>query len=185
MIPLILAVAQEVMQAGGMGAQDTANRISEARTLAMGKYNAKLDNLDADQLEKDTDVNLALMRQKNKVYLSRQRAGYAANGILNTGSPLAVQAETAGRLEMGVKQEYINSRRKIDMLHSEADAGLRSSAATAQAYNIQNQAQRLNGGAALISSGYQAYQSGMFSGGGGGGSTSYSDMVDAMSAATK
>ena len=158
MIPLILAAVQGVMQAGAMGASDQASKVAEARALALGKYNASLDTTEANQGELDTRVNVERMRESNQAYLSRQHSAYAASGVLNTGSPLAVQAQTAGRLEMGVKQMYLDSLRKQDLLRSEAGAGLRSSAAQAQAYSNANTAAQLNGGAALARTAYNAYQ---------------------------
>jgi hypothetical protein len=72
---------------------------------AQGKlndYNAALADQQAQTTQRDAAIQANATRRQNARILAKQRAGFAANGIdASTGSPLLVESEQAGYLEMG------------------------------------------------------------------------------------
>ena len=158
----IATVASMAMQAGSMSIQNQANKQSEATALWTAKHNAAIDIEQAQQLDMDTLQNIRASRADDKVYLSHQATAYAASGVLMSGSPLSVMATTAGKLEQRNQQMYVNSEHKQQEMYSAAQAGLAYGQASAQATSIQNDAQMLSGGAHLLSTAANTYQSGGF-----------------------
>jgi hypothetical protein len=68
----------------------------------LADYNAAVMEQDAMVAERDARIAANEKRRDNERFLSRQRALYAKAGVVGTtGSPLLVQAETAGTLERG------------------------------------------------------------------------------------
>lgn len=73
-----------------------------------GQAQKKLNNFNAqvmDQAARDKDRDALILanaqRARNEKLMGKQRALYAKSGVLfNTGTPLMVQAEQAGQLEM-------------------------------------------------------------------------------------
>ncbi len=68
----------------------------------LNDYNAKLAELNAQVAQRDGALQANVVRQQNQRLMARQRAAFAANGVVGeTGSPLIVEAQQAGYLEMG------------------------------------------------------------------------------------
>lgn len=69
---------------------------------AWNNYNAQLEDQNAQTAARDASIQANQVRRDNARVLSRQRAAFAANGVdASTGSPLLIEANQAGYLEMG------------------------------------------------------------------------------------
>lgn len=137
---------------------------SAARTAAsVADYNAKLDRADAEQIELDAKTNIASLRKDATTYMSRQTSAYAAAGIrTDTGSPLAVEAATAGKYELQAQRLWSDANAKAEHLESQAQAGLRQGEAQADQYHMQGVAAVLNGASKVSGQIYGAYRGGDF-----------------------
>lgn len=69
-------------------------------TKRLMNFNAKLAEQDAMVRERDGRILANAQRDQNRRLLARQRALYGAAGVDMTGTPLLVEAEQAGQLEM-------------------------------------------------------------------------------------
>ena len=148
--------------------QHQAAKNAASVDTATADYNAKVDIEQAEQLQLDTLQNIQTQRENNAVYLSQQHASYASAGVLaNSGSPLAAQITNAGRMEMQLQQEYVNSQQRQKQLYSSASIGRLEGDARASADRAQGTIALINGGANLAGQFYQGYNSGVFSLGGG------------------
>lgn len=160
-----VAVAQLALSAYSMSQQNSAAKQSEQLARDTAERNANVDITDAQQLALDTDENIRQAREEARIYTSRQHTSYAASGVLaDSGSPLAVQASTVGKLQQRIQQEYINAGQKEQKLYSAAKAGIAYGDASARATNTENTAALLKGGINMLSTAYGDYKSGMFSG---------------------
>lgn len=105
---------------------------------AMAQYQAGLNNAailaqQARATEAAGREEARRLREKNEAFLSRQRARYAAAGVVGTeGTPLAVLAETAGKLEL------------------ESQDAIYQSSLKAREYDWQSQIERYNAGFSLL-----------------------------------
>lgn len=156
-------VASVGVQAYSMVQQNKAAKASANLVKEGAEYNAAVDMADAKQIELDMDANTRAERRDAAVYTSRQRAAYAAAGVLNTGSPLAVQVESAGRMEQAIQQERINAGREITKRESAAKLGILYGNAQADAIKRQNKIDMLKGGIGILKTVAGAYDQGVFS----------------------
>ena len=164
-IPYVVAAAATTVVYSTVEQKRAANAAAATDTAVAG-YNAKVDLADADQIDMDTQANLASMRKDASVYLSRQAAAYAGAGVrTDTGSPLVVQAATAGRFAMQQQQLYTNAQAKEQRLASSAKAGIAEGQAAADSAHMQGVAAVLNGAGKVASQLGGAYNQGLFSGG--------------------
>jgi hypothetical protein len=117
------AVAQQQAQLQAQAAQYQAElsyRQSQmAADAAQAQYQAQYNNAaqydnQAMRVEQEARERARRMRQENERMLGEQRARYGKAGVTSAGSPLAVMAETAGLLELGVADELY----KADMERS-------------------------------------------------------------------
>jgi len=168
-VPIIVLAASAAMTAASMAQQNKAAKAGQQLATDTANYNANIDITQAKQLDLDTTANIRAERAQDQVYLSRQKTAYAAAGVLSSGSPLSVEATTAGRFEQARQQEYVNSQQKQQYLYGAAKEGIAVGQAQSKAIGIQNTANMLAGGAKLLSTFAGAYNAGMFSGAGGGG----------------
>lgn len=171
-VPLL--VASLAMQGYAMSAANKAAKQSAADAKATAAYNSRVDLAEAKQIEYDSEENTRSARREARVYLSRQEAAYVTAGVLNSGSALAVQAETAGRLEQGVLQERLNASREIGKRESAAKMGILYGDMTSKGILAQNRVNMLNGGANMLMTAGQIAMAGGFGGGkgpGAGGTT--------------
>jgi len=91
------AVAQGIAQYKAGQAQASAAR-SQAEMLG---YNAQVSAKQAEAIRQRGSYEAALIRQAGKRLLAQQRAAYASAGYAtSTGTPLAMVAETAKKLEI-------------------------------------------------------------------------------------
>ena len=75
---------------------EASSRQAKAATQA-ADYNAALDAANAKQVALNANANIEKQRQDDATYQCDQRAALAASGVLSdTGSPMVVQATTAG-----------------------------------------------------------------------------------------
>lgn len=168
-----LAVVSIALTAYSMVQQNAASKAAEQLARDTAQRNANIDITQAKQLGMDTAENIRQMRDQAAIYTSRQQASYAASGVLaDSGSPLAVQASTVGKMEQRIQQEHVNSVQKQEQLYSSAKAGIAYGDATASALNKANNAAMIRSGANLLTTAYGAYQGGAFSSGGGSASVS-------------
>lgn len=166
----VLALAGLALSAYSSYESTQASSQAASLSQAVGNYNAGLDETQANQIELDARQNAIDARTDNRTYLSRQKAAYAAAGVdVNTGSPLAVRAATAMRLERRVQQGWSDAEAKATELRSRAQAERMYGASAADQAHLQAVGTALGGAARLIGQGYSDYQSGMFSWGGEGG----------------
>lgn len=99
MSAIFTAVALTVV-AGGFSAYSSYQQGKKAQ--AWNNYNAQLEEQNAATAARDAAIAANQTRRQNARVLARQRAAFAANGVVgDTGSPLLTQAEQAGYLEMG------------------------------------------------------------------------------------
>lgn len=160
--------------------QNKASKKAAAADTQTANYNAQVDTAQAQQIQLDTEANIQTEQQDDAVYLSRQAASYAASGVIsNTGSPLHAQITTAGRLNQRIQQQYSDSQRKQQLLYAQAQEGVYYGQAEASADNAVGTAALLTGGAKIAGLAFDAYNSGVFSGGSGGDGENFSvDSID-------
>ena len=96
------AIAIALMASGT--AMKAAGQHSEAKLQEnILKHRARLGEMDAAAKERETDVNIERARKQATAITESQIAEFAASGVLPTGAPLRVIAETVGELEKGVR----------------------------------------------------------------------------------
>lgn len=98
-------------------ALDEQNAQEVARSA---EYNAKLQEVEAVQVEMDSRENIRRKREENKRYASTQRARFASSGVTEQGSPLEVMAETAALLEMDAQE--VNRQAQVNAARLRAGA---------------------------------------------------------------
>jgi DNA primase len=90
---------------------ELSNRQAQLQAqAAQMQYDAGLSNAaqyeqQALRVEQEARERASRMRQENERLLGAQRARYGKSGVTSAGSPLAVMAQTAGLLELGVADE--------------------------------------------------------------------------------
>lgn len=167
-MPAALVIGSLVLQGVSMIKQNEAAKDSESLSRSVARRNANIDLTAAKQSELDTAANIQAARDEANVFTSRQNTSYAASGVLsNTGSPLAVQAQTMGQFEQRIQQEKINATQRQLQLQDAAQYGVLYGDAQAKAINTANTAAMLKGGAQLLSTAYGGYKSGALSTGAG------------------
>jgi hypothetical protein len=107
-------VAQQQAQIQVQAAQyqaELANRQAMLQSqAAQMQFDAQFSNAaqyeqQALRVEQEARERASRMRDENSRLMGAQRARYAKSGVTSAGSPLAVMAETAGLLELGVADE--------------------------------------------------------------------------------
>lgn len=161
-VPAIIGVVSLVAQGVGMAQQNKANNASANLATSTAAYNARVDRAQEAQIEEDSTANTRLAREQEAIYTSRQRTAYAASGVLNTGSALAVQVETRARMEQQTLQDHSNAMREAARQESAAQQGIAYGAAQASAIRTNNSISMLKGGVNMLSSAEGLYKSGAF-----------------------
>jgi hypothetical protein len=160
-IPYII----EAVAAAGSAVEQkqVSARQAEAASNA-ADYNAKLDVSQATQLSMDANANIQKQRQEAQVYESNQRAALAASGVLSdTGSPMALQATTAGREEQNIQTYWTSVQQKESELYGSAEEGAYQGSEQADIYHLQGAADIFQGVGSItgdLGKGYQTYQGG-------------------------
>lgn len=154
-VALVVAAVASVASAGVSYA---ASQKQAAAATQAANYNAQVDIANAQQLAMDANANIQRERLSDQEYLSKQRAAFAASGILSdTGSPLAVQATSAGRMEQDIQQYWTTTQQKESQLYAAAQEGIYQGQEQASLYHLQGAASILQGIGSAASFGTQAY----------------------------
>lgn len=168
-IPVIMVAAMAAsaaMQASAMAKQNAAAKQSAQLANDTAGYNQRVDEAGASQTELDSDANIASGRKEAAIYLSKQKTAFAANGVLSSGSALAVEATTAGQLEQRLLQDRTNAGRQAEQQRAAGRMGVLYGQAQASGIMAQNNVDMMRGGAGILST--VASAAGSFGGGGAG-----------------
>lgn len=126
------------------GAAEQAKASSDqARTASqVADYNAKLDAANAQQTAMNAQANIQKQRQDDKAFQSSQRAALAASGVLSSsGSPMALQATTAGRQEQDIQQYWQSTQLQETKDYESAQLGVYEGQQESEAYHLQGAAE--------------------------------------------
>lgn len=120
---------------------------SQARAATqVAAYNAQIDQTQAQQIGLDANANIEKERADDASYLSSERAAYAADGVLSgTGSPLALQATTAGRQEEDIQNYWASTQEQETSLYDQASLGIAEGAEEADTYHLEGAGDIING----------------------------------------
>ena len=130
-----------------------------------------MDIANAQQTSLDAAQNVTNQRIEDRAFLSGQRASYSASGVLSgSGSAMAVQATTAGRMEQNIQQYWQNENAKINQEYAAAQVGIYQGQEQASTDHLEGASDIFKGiGSALsIAGGAVANAPGGGDGGGGG-----------------
>jgi len=158
------------------------------RQEELHKYNARVAEQDAKDAEKEGRDLANRQRGENARLSAKQRTLYGSAGVVNnTGTPLAVQAQTAAQLEMAALDNEIAGQRAASQLRQEKQLHLLEADSAKRARrlslvsSIMNKPQQAMGGGMNLG--------GMFGGGGksggGGASMQGSSLGGGLSSAFK
>lgn len=136
----------------------------QAKTAAaVGEYNAKVAEAEALTIDMEARENLRRRRQTNKSFLARQRARFVSSGVVeDTGTPLEVQAETAGLLEMEALDANRVARQQAEQRRAGATYSRLSGQSQAAYYGTMAGASLLAGVGGLAANAYNFKTSGAF-----------------------
>jgi len=161
-----LAIGSLIVGAVGTGLAYKGQKDAAKTTAAVGEYNAKISEADAAQLDMEARETLRRRREANTSFLSSQRSKYVASGVVaDTGTPLEVQAETAGILELDALDQARQARVQAQRLRTGAVVERITGQAQARAYNTAAGVSLLQGAASAMRGGASLYNSGAFGGG--------------------
>lgn len=169
-IPVIMiaaTAASAAMQASAMAKQNAAAKQSAQLATDTAGYNQRVDEANASQTELDSDANLTAGRKEAAIYLSKQKTAFAANGVLSSGSALAVEASSAGAMEQRLLQDRTNAGRAAEQQRAAGRMGVLYGQAQASGIMAQNSVDMMKGGAGILST--VASAAGSFGGGGSAG----------------
>lgn len=153
---------------GAIESSKAANQAAQVDT-ATAAFNARFDTSVAQQLDLDTLQNIDTMRQDEDIYVSRERASYAAAGVIaTTGSALHAQITNVGRFTQKIQQAYVDSQLKQQSLYTQAKEGVAIGAAQASSDSLKGTLSLIDGAASIAGTGFNDYEKGIFSGGSGG-----------------
>ena len=134
-------IVEAVAAAGAVASTAVAVNASERQAAAASQaanYNADVDIANAKQLSMDANANIQKQRQQDQEYQSNQRAALAASGVLSgTGSPMALQATTAGRQEQDIQTYWTSVQEKESQLYGSAEEGVYEGEEEADIYHLQ------------------------------------------------
>lgn len=111
-----------------------------------GEYNAKLAEVEAMQAEAESRENLKRSSQNYSAFMGTQRTQMAATGAqLGEGTPLQIEADTAGQVQLAQLDSAVQSQNRI--------AGIRAQGAMARWQGRQQSAASYIGAAGTLFSG--------------------------------
>jgi hypothetical protein len=159
-----IAIASLAIGAIGTGLSVYGQYQQGQAAASAAEANAKMAQQQAANLDLENRENIRRQRIENQRLLSRQRAGFAASGVqIGTGSPLEVQAETAGILELDLLDQNRASQIQQNNLFYQAGAD-RASASNYRNAGTLSAAGSLFGGLGSIGgSVYSMNRQGVFS----------------------
>ena len=133
-IPLAIAATAQAVSSGVQAFEANKNATYAAK---VADYNAKVDIANAQQQAMNAQANIQSQRTQGQELLSRQRAAYAASGVLSdSGSALAVQATTAARMEHDIQQYWNETQQKEAQEYTKAQLEVAQGKAQAKAYHL-------------------------------------------------
>jgi hypothetical protein len=144
--------------------------ISAYNSYEQGQAQKKLNNFNAqvmDQAAKDKDRDALILanaqRSRNEKLMGKQRALYAKSGVsFDTGTPLMVQAEQAGQLEMAALEIETTASNEAARMRQQAVVDRMTGKAAARAGTL-GAASTILGTAGSVGSTYSKQkQSGIF-----------------------
>lgn len=151
-----------VLQGASLGMQLAAYQAQASNARTIAKYNANVDEQEARQIAEDTKYNVSQIRQQGKEYISRQEIAYATAGVAQSGSALAVQATTAGRIERMAMEENRQADLKQKRLYAAATMGILEGEAQAKQSMLAAWGTGLGGLASIGRTAYSNYQTGNY-----------------------
>lgn len=163
-VPIIALAVSAGLAVSAVRKQKQAASEAADVSLATANYNQRLDESEAQQTDLDAQENARALRRDAAVYMSRQSAAYAASGVrVDSGSPLAVQAVTAGRFALKEAQIMSDARAREDRLRSAGAVGIDYGRSESDRYHMESSAAVMRGAASIVGSVFSAYQGGAFS----------------------
>jgi len=153
----VVATSVAATAASATLSEEASSRQAKAATQA-ADYNAAVDAANAKQTALNANANIERQRQDDATYQSDQRAALAASGVLSdTGSPMVVQATTAGRQEQDIQQYWTSVQEKESNLYAAGEEGIYEGAEQADIYHLQGAAEIFSGIGSIAGTGAKAY----------------------------
>jgi hypothetical protein len=135
-----------VASAAGAGVSAYSSIQQGKAQQRLNEYNAQVAEQAASDKARDGRIMANAQREQNRRLQARQRALYAKAGVVDTtGSPLLVQLEQAGQLEMAALQTEATSSTEAARLRQQAILDRMSGKAARQAGNLNAGATILQG----------------------------------------
>lgn len=156
------AITAVALVAVGTGVSVYGQVTAASQARSIGKYNAKVAENQAKQVEMDAAESIRRKRKENKRLLATQRGRYAKAGVVMEGTPLELLAESAGNLELEVL-DY-NRQAQLEQQNLRAQGAMDRAMGSMQARGAY-----IGAGATLLSGAGQAAGMAAMSGGGGMG----------------
>jgi hypothetical protein len=152
-----LTAAALILAAASAGYAYYGHQQQKKTAKAIGAYNAQQSENDANAMELENRENIRRKRMDSVRLLAVQRSKYAKAGVVAEGTPLEVQAETAGLLELDALEMNRQAQNKVARLRAEGRMQKAAGEAGAYAQNIQAGASLLSGVSAAAG-GYANYK---------------------------
>jgi hypothetical protein len=155
-------IASTAVASAAGSAYMSARASSQQATAAAqtADYNAKVDVANAQQQALNANANISAQRQKDQEFESDQRAAFAASGVLSgSGSPMEVQATTAGRQEQNIQSYWTSVQEKESAEYAAADEGVVEGQEEASTFHLQGAADIFNGIGNMEGAAMKEYQS--------------------------
>jgi hypothetical protein len=153
-----LLIAGLAATAVGTGVAAYSARQAGKAQQSLNNYNAAVSDQAALDAARDGRIAANAQRAQNQRIKARQRALFAKAGVVSaTGSPLLVQVEQAGELEMAALEQEQQANSQAARLRSQAVMDRMSGAAARKAGNLNSTATILQGVGSAVST-YGAYK---------------------------
>lgn len=116
-----LLISSLALTAVGTGISAYSSYQAGKAQQSLNNYNASVNDQAAADAARDGKILAANARAKNEAIKARQRALYAKAGVVSaTGTPLLVQVQQAGELEMGALEVEQQANAKAAQLRQQA-----------------------------------------------------------------
>jgi hypothetical protein len=144
--PVSIGIAAIATSAIGTGVSAYSQNQAAKASASLSSYNAALEQQQADVAQRDAAITANAQRANNARILAKQRAAFAANGVdASTGSPLLVEAQQAGYLEMGALETQRQGGIRAGQYQQQATLDTLQAAATRRAGSLNTAATILQG----------------------------------------
>lgn len=149
-----LLIASILTTAVGTGVAAYGQYQTGKATQALNNYNAQVNEQAALDAQNQGRVLANEQRRKNQSIQARQRALYAKAGVVSaTGSPLLVQVQQAGELELGALEVEQQANTQAARLRQEAVLDRMSGKIARRSGNIGATASILQGASSIANTG--------------------------------